>query len=167
MLDRNGQKVTTRKASIGIVMNRTWSGPRELDEATKLSSFEGGQMCHCTCKDDDNSVSEDEGAIQVDGNVRNLSQKGDHLQEAERVLGHEELLAIKKAPSLFAASGLAGDENLQVETDCNNVVAWFRQPSKTPNAFKDLVLECLTAHGKWFYSKMVVLAMLLWDHGKR
>ncbi|KAK8650677.1 hypothetical protein V6N13_140304 [Hibiscus sabdariffa] len=86
MLDRNGQKVTTR--SFENVATICWSFIR-LDEATKLSSFEGGQMCHCTCKDDDNSVSEDEGAIQVDGNVRNLSQKGDHLQEAERVLGHE------------------------------------------------------------------------------
>ncbi|KAK8503991.1 hypothetical protein V6N11_047740 [Hibiscus sabdariffa] len=57
-----------------------------------------------------------------------------------------ELLAIKKALSLFTASGLAADVNLQVETDCNNVVAWFRQPSKTLNAFKGLVLECLTMH---------------------
>ncbi|KAK8494415.1 hypothetical protein V6N11_065362 [Hibiscus sabdariffa] len=57
-----------------------------------------------------------------------------------------ELLVIKKALSLFVAYGLVGDVNLQVETDCNNVVAWFRQPSKTPNVFKDLVLECLTMH---------------------
>ncbi|KAK9000988.1 hypothetical protein V6N11_082782 [Hibiscus sabdariffa] len=54
-----------------------------------------------------------------------------------------ELLAIKKALSLFATPGLIGNVNLQVETNCNNVVAWFRQPSTTPNAFKDLVLECL------------------------
>ncbi|KAK9029250.1 hypothetical protein V6N11_026371 [Hibiscus sabdariffa] len=34
-----------------------------------------------------------------------------------------ELLAIKKAISLFASSKLAGDMNMQVETDYNNVVA--------------------------------------------
>ncbi|KAK9037946.1 hypothetical protein V6N11_022843 [Hibiscus sabdariffa] len=57
-----------------------------------------------------------------------------------------EFLAIKKTLSLFSSSGMAGGVCLQVETDYSNVVAWFRHPSTTSNAFKVLVIECVIVY---------------------
>ncbi|KAK8562871.1 hypothetical protein V6N12_010935 [Hibiscus sabdariffa] len=54
-----------------------------------------------------------------------------------------EVLAVREACVLFAASTSFSSSKLIVGCDCSNVVKWFSHPSSTPSFIKATVVECI------------------------